>query len=121
MVRKGKATNSTSLEQRAAIGGSERLNKMLWGPKNQIRKKGGKKLKILHFNCKGFVNVDRLYELGKASDKIEWDLIGLSEVRKRGEGLIKRKNRNLFYYYGEIKVYRGIGFYIKKKIKNNRR
>lgn len=46
---------------------------------------------ILYFNCRGLENEDRIYELKKALDKIEWDLIGLSEVRNIWEGLINRK------------------------------
>ncbi len=41
--------------------------------------------------------------------------MGLAEVRKMGEGLLKRTN-NYFYYKGETKGYRGVGFYTKKEM-----
>ncbi len=50
-----------------------------------------------------------------ALEKIRWDIVGLAEVRKMGEGLLKRTN-NYFYYKGETKGYRGVGFYIKKEV-----
>ncbi len=41
-------------------------------------------------------NEERLYEFERALDKIKWDTVGISEVRKQGEELIKRKNKNYF-------------------------
>ncbi len=51
-------------------------------------------------------------------EKIRWDILGLAEVRKKGEKLIIRKNGNLFYYYRETKGFRGIGFYLARYLKN---
>ena len=45
-----------------------------------------------------------------------WVIVGLAEVRKRREGLIRREYGNYFYYLGETMGYRGIGFYIKSKM-----
>jgi len=55
-------------------------------------------------------NEERLKEFESAVKDINWDIIGLSEVRRSGEGLSRRRNSNLFYYYGQTKGYRGIGF-----------
>ncbi len=35
----------------------------------------------------------------EAFKKIKWDIVGLAEVRREGEGLLKRNN-NYFYYKG---------------------
>ncbi len=45
-------------------------------------------------------------------------MIGISKIRREGEKLCKRKNGNignLFYYFGQTKGYREVGFYIHKK------
>ncbi len=48
--------------------------------------------------------------------KIRWDIIGLSKVRKKGENLLKQKKGDYFYYYGETKGNRVVGFYMKNRI-----
>ena len=82
------------------------------------RPRDNEELEILFYNCRGLANEERLCEMENAIEKVRWDIIGLSEVRRKGEGLIKRRNGNYFYYFGETKGYRGIGFYIKNKIWN---
>ncbi len=42
--------------------------------------------------------------------------MGLSEVRRYGENSIKRQNGNNFYYYGQIRGYSGISFYVKDNV-----
>ena len=74
------------------------------------------KLQVLHFNSRGFADNTRLYEFEKELGKLKWDIIGISETRREGEKLIKRKNGNYFYYFGETKGYRGTGFYIRSNI-----
>jgi exonuclease III len=64
------------------------------------------------------VGEERMCEFENALEKINWEIVGLSEVRRIGENLIKRKNGNYFYYFGETKGYRGVGFYINAKIWN---
>lgn len=42
---------------------------------------------------------------------MKWDIIGLSEVGKLDESLVKRNNSgNYFYYKGETKDYKDVGF-----------
>lgn len=36
------------------------------------------------------------------------------EIRKKGEGLFRRKNGNHFYYFGETKGYKGVGFIVNE-------
>ncbi len=66
-------------------------------------RKRKEKMEILHFNCRGWNNEERMYEFEKSVEKIKYDIIGLSEIRKLGENLIQRRNGNYFYYYGNTK------------------
>ncbi|KOB71201.1 Endonuclease-reverse transcriptase [Operophtera brumata] len=46
-------------------------------------------------------------------ETITWDVIGLSEVRRKGEDLIKLTSGDLFFYRGhEDSTYGGVGFLI---------
>lgn len=75
-------------------------------------------LKILHFNCRGLTSEERLWEFENELNKIKWEIVGLAEVRKKGEELVKRKNGNYFYYFGETAGQKGVGWYIKGEIWN---
>ncbi len=83
--------------------------------KSTKRKEQSYKLNILYYNCQGLATEERLYELEKALENVKWDILGISEVRRVGENLIKRTNGNIFYYYGKTKGFRGVGFYVNEK------
>jgi len=72
-------------------------------------------LKIGHFNCQGLVGEGRLIELENTFKNGEIGTLGLSEIRREGEQLLKRHDGNVFYYYGHTKGFRGVGFYINKR------
>lgn len=74
------------------------------------------KLEVLYYNTRGLANEDRLVEFETALEKVRWNIVGTSEVCKEGEGLIKRKNGNYLYYYGETKGQKEVGFYIRNEI-----
>lgn len=78
-----------------------------------------KEMSILHYNCGGMANEERVEEFENALKDIKWDIIGLAEVRREGESLVKRKNGNYMYYYGETKGYRGVGFYVKGELEKD--
>ena len=59
-----------------------------------------------------------MYEFDEAIKYINWDVIGISEVRREGEKLERKENGNLFYYYGETRGYRGTRFFIHQNITN---
>lgn len=75
-------------------------------------------LKILYYNCQGLASEERLYKLEKSLDKIKWDIIGLSEVKRKGTNLVRRNNGSYFFYHGSTAGYRGVGFYINKRLVN---
>ncbi len=68
------------------------------------------KLNILHLNCQGLAGEDRLSELENACRNIKFDVIGMSEVKRRGEALIQRENGNLFFYFEDTPGFRGWDF-----------
>lgn len=46
-------------------------------------------------------------------ERIYWDIVGFSEVRKIGENLIKLSSGYLLYYRElEDSIYRGVGFLV---------
>ncbi len=112
-------TNKANIKEINKVNNSNTkkvLNKNIeYLAKNRKIKKSNK-LEILHFNCRGLASEERIYELEKALDKIRWDIIGLLEVRREGEKLIRRFNNNYFYYFGSTKGYRGMGFYVNKSL-----
>ncbi len=83
--------------------------------KNRLKKDD---LLICHFNCQGLASEERLVELETALTERQIDIIGISEIKRKGEQIIQRKNGNMFYYFGSTKGYRGVGFYINKRILN---
>lgn len=77
--------------------------------------KNGQKLNICTFNCQGLASKERLFEFENACREASFDIVGISECRTLGEKLLELKNGNYFYYRGDTKGYRGVGFYIHKK------
>lgn len=61
---------------------------------------------------------ESLQELVLALDNIKWSIIGLSEVRRYGEK-IEEFNKFIFYYKGETPGKYGVGFLIKKELKDH--
>lgn len=55
----------------------------------------------------------RLLELNNAIEKLNWDIIGLAEVRKMGSAIEEHSNY-ILYYIGETKGHHGVGFIVKK-------
>ena len=73
-------------------------------------------LEVLYYNARGLANKQRLIEFELVLQKVRWDIVGLSEVRRKGNELICRKNGNYFYFHGETKGYKGVRFYIKESV-----
>lgn len=73
-------------------------------------------LRIIHFNTQDLANEDRLREFEYALKFTKYDIVGLSEIRREGERVVRRYNGNLWFYFGESKGFRGVGFYVNKRI-----
>ena len=50
--------------------------------------------------------------------EINFDILGLSEVRRLGEVITEKENGDIFSYMGETKGQKGVGFIIKKHLKD---
>lgn len=57
---------------------------------------------------------ERVFEFEEKINKVNWNIIGLSDVRRIGETLL-HKPGYVFYHKGQTKGHRGVGFYIKTK------
>ncbi|XP_072030583.1 craniofacial development protein 2-like [Amphiura filiformis] len=60
---------------------------------------------------------ERLVELEEELEGVKWDIIGLGEVRRRGEDFTELKSGHHFYHIGtKDKSEAGVGFLIHKSI-----
>ncbi|KAI5640839.1 craniofacial development protein 2-like [Phthorimaea operculella] len=75
-------------------------------------------LNVLTYNVRTLISDERLLELEEALKYINWDIVGLSEVRRKGETTLERDD-NIFFHYGETSGLYGIGFLVHKKWKDN--
>ncbi len=62
---------------------------------------------------------NKLLELELAMERAKIDILGISEIRRLGENIIKTKNGNIFYYKGETKGQKGVGFLISGSLERN--
>lgn len=67
-------------------------------------------------NVRTLMTDNRLEELEEAIRFIKWDVIGLCEVRRMGEE-IREYNEHIFYFYGKKQGIYGMGFLIKRYLK----
>jgi hypothetical protein len=73
-------------------------------------------LRVATYNVRSLLGDDRLIELEEELEGVEWDIIGLSEIRRRGEKFIELQSGHQFYYIGmDKKSLAGVGFIIHKK------
>ncbi|XP_064424659.1 craniofacial development protein 2-like, partial [Latimeria chalumnae] len=62
----------------------------------------------------------KLQELEEELRRIKWDIVGLSELRHKGEEQLELKSGHLFYHRGSKNGRTGgVGFLIHKRLKNN--
>lgn len=71
---------------------------------------------LCSYNIRTLLSEERMIELEEELQKIKWDVIGLSEVRRRGENQVTLRSGNLFHYKGlEDKSEGGVGFIVHKR------
>jgi len=77
-------------------------------------------LSIATYNIRSMNKDDKVYELEEELKQIKWDVLGISEVRRRGEQCIQLKSGNTFYYRGALQDEEdnigGVGFMLNKTI-----
>ncbi|KAF2881432.1 hypothetical protein ILUMI_24718 [Ignelater luminosus] len=59
-------------------------------------------LLVATYNIKSMNKDDKLYELEKEPKQIKWNVLGISEIRRRGEQCIQLNSGNMLYYRGAI-------------------
>mgnify|MGYP000896327882 CR=1 FL=1 len=69
--------------------------KLNYSRDTKLKSKEGE-LRILYFNTRGLASEERLHELELALEELKWDMVGLSEVGREGEELVRRTNGNYF-------------------------
>ncbi|KAJ2937218.1 hypothetical protein O0L34_g19452 [Tuta absoluta] len=60
---------------------------------------------------------DHLRELEIALENINWDIIGMSEIKRMGEEILEFED-HILCFEGETPGLHGVGFIIKKTLKN---
>ncbi|CAG9133292.1 unnamed protein product [Plutella xylostella] len=75
-------------------------------------------LNVLTYNARTLMMEERMVELKNALQTINYDIIGLSEVRREGE-LTTETESDIFYYNGISGGQYGVGFLVAKKWKQN--
>ncbi|KAI8434265.1 hypothetical protein MSG28_012359 [Choristoneura fumiferana] len=73
---------------------------------------------IATFNVRTLSTHTRLLELLDALENTKFDIIGLSEIRRLGNTIEEHKDI-IFHYIGETPGLYGVGFLVKKHLKNN--
>jgi len=61
---------------------------------------------------------ERVVEFEHVFENISFDVVGLLEIRREGEHIVRRRNGNVWYYFGQSKGHRGVGFYVHKRCAN---
>ena len=78
------------------------------------------KLKICTCNARSLSSDDRVIEFEDEIARIKFDIIGISETRRKGEGcLTLNTSCHTFYYKGGDTCHRGVGFMVNKNIAGN--
>ena len=73
---------------------------------------------VCSLNVRTLSSSKKLCELDEALDKIKYDVLGLSEVKKIGDDFIERP-KYMMYYKGNNRRRGSVGFIINKKWKSN--
>ncbi|CAK1582177.1 unnamed protein product [Parnassius mnemosyne] len=74
-------------------------------------------LKIGTFNVRSLSSIERYLQLTYALEEIDFDILGLSEVKKTGYS-IEEYREYILCYIGQTKGLHGVGFLVKKKHKH---
>lgn len=77
-----------------------------------------RRLHIATLNTRSLKSKESLTELEQALSNINWDILGISDVRRSKENIEEHKEY-IIYYKNEIPGIYGVGFLVKKYLKNN--
>lgn len=63
---------------------------------------------------------EKIHELEEELSRLPWDIVGLCEVRRKGEDTVTLKSGNLLYHQeGDQQSQGGVGFLVHKSLINN--
>ena len=83
---------------------------------NQTCRNVNNNLSIATLNVRSLKDEARLIELENALENTKIDVLGLCEVKRIGEKIIKRKSGYIFYHFGVTSGMRGIGFVVNNNL-----
>lgn len=86
--------------------------------KKPLLQKHRDKLNIATLNTRTLKSQESLLELEYALETVNWDIVGLSEIRRADEK-IEEHEKFILYYKNEVAGLYGVGFIVKKCLKNN--
>lgn len=119
MIAQNQPRPSVSGRSKSTDQGSGQTGTTAEGAKNPRRGPGYRRrrqMQIASVNVRTLSSDQKLIELEEELKKINWDIVGLSEVRRRGEDQVTLKSGHIFHYVGEThKSEGGVGFIIHRK------
>ncbi|XP_030747799.1 craniofacial development protein 2-like [Sitophilus oryzae] len=90
------------------------------GDKHLAKRKTNSTMYVATYNARSLLSEERLTELEYELDHIKWDVVGLCEIRRRGEHLVNLKSGHSFYFVGdENSSFGGTSFLIHKRHRQN--
>lgn len=102
--------------------GSDQVRQQAEGAKNHRVRPGyqGKRtLQIATYNIRTLLSEHKVLELEEELNHIKWDILGMSEVRRKGEAETILKSGHLLYHKGEDEISQGgTGFLVHKRHKH---
>ncbi|KAL0830991.1 hypothetical protein ABMA28_001879 [Loxostege sticticalis] len=108
-----KRKRSPTQSPKTMPGTSESISTMAFNKQPSKKNKKREYINISTLNTRTLRTNESLMELEHALDQINWDIIGLSEVRRVGE-IIEEHDKYIFYHIGKIPGMYGVGFLVKK-------
>ena len=78
------------------------------------------RLHIAAYNARTLSSSEKMLEMELALEKIKWDIVGVSEVRRPGEECLKLQSGHTFFYRGSDSqtLIHGVGLFIHKRWSN---
>lgn len=55
--------------------------------------------------------------MDQALENVKWDILGISEIRRKGEEILEMQKKYVMYFQGDISGKNGIGFFVKLHLK----
>lgn len=99
--------------------GSGKKSKETEGAKNPWVRPGCHLL-VCTYNVQSLRTDERLKDLESELEKIKWDIVGLSEVRRQGEKCIRLQSGHILFYKGQEGISQwGVGLLINKRLADN--